>query len=127
MTKFADLLYVTAASLSTSALAVGTVVTLGAAAPGGRTLAQVIADGASDPTKLKVGDTGIPFSLDDGHGGRVVATFTITDSTHITCTAINAVAGGGTTPPAFYAGAQVLVGSDVPDIYLNGMTLGDMT
>jgi len=71
--KFADRLKVTANGTSAAAL------TLGAAAANCRTLAQAIASG-----DLAVGDTGVPFTVDDGAGNWEDSYFTLASSTQLT-------------------------------------------
>lgn len=113
--KFASRLKVTASALGSTTLSAGTVVTLGAAYTDCRTLAQVITDGASDPTAIKVGDTNIPFAFDDG-SNWMDAYCTITSSTQITINQI--ISGSNGTSAVTFAGALPTVYNAVPGDFL---------
>jgi hypothetical protein len=93
--KHIDRLKVVATALSSLTLTVGSVVTMGAAVTGGRTLAQALTDGAGFQYTAKVGDTNITFVVDDGSGIWLNGLWTITDSTHITLTQILTSSNGG--------------------------------
>lgn len=110
--KFADRLKVTAAAMSSTTLAVNTTITMGAAAMGCRTLAQAIATG-----EISVGDTNIPFIVDDGAGNWQSAFFTITSSTVITCTKL--INGSNGTSSATFSGALPSVFNSAPASILN--------
>jgi hypothetical protein len=100
--KFADRLKITATGTSAATI------TFGAAVPGFRTLAQAIADGA-----YVVGDTGVPFTIDDGAGNKETSLFTITSATVLTRTSVRSSSAGGTTPATF-TGATLNVFSAMP-------------
>jgi hypothetical protein len=100
--KFADRLKITATGTSAATI------TFGAAVPGFRTLAQAIADGA-----YVVGDTGVPFTVDDGAGNKETSLFTITSATVLTRTSVRSSSAGGTTPATF-TGATLNVFSSMP-------------
>jgi hypothetical protein len=90
--KFADRLKV-----SGTAGAAG-VFNMGAAATGCRTLAQVITEGSSDPLEIKVGDTGVRFTISDGSGNWLEGSFTITTSSSITLETIESSSAAGASP-----------------------------
>lgn len=101
--KFASRLKVTASAMSSTTLAVNATITLGTAATGCRTLAQAITSG-----EMAVGDTNVPFIVDDGAGNWQDSLFTITSATVVTCTKImgssnngNAVTFSGILPSVF--------------------------
>ena len=100
--KFAERLKFTAAGTSAATI------TLSAAVAGFRTLAQAIADGA-----LAVGDTGVPFTIDDGANNKETSLFTVTSTTVLTRTSVLASSAGGTTAAAF-TGATLSVFSSMP-------------
>jgi hypothetical protein len=100
--KFADRLKFTATGTSAATI------TFGAAVPGFRTLAQAIADSA-----YVVGDTGVPFTIDDGAGNKETSLFTITSATVLTRTSVRSSSAGGTTPATF-TGATLNVFSAMP-------------
>jgi hypothetical protein len=79
---------------------------MGTAATKCRTLTQVIADGASDASAIKVGDTGVQFTVEDASGNWEDGLYTITSSTQITRTSVLASSAGGTTAATF-SGAMV--------------------
>lgn len=93
--KFASRLKVAATLVSAG------VYNMGAAAAKCRTLAQVIADGASDANAIKVGDTGVPFTVEDAAGNWEDGLYAITSSAQITRTSVLASSAGGTTPVTF--------------------------
>jgi hypothetical protein len=105
--KFADRLKFTAAGTSAATI------TFGAAVTGFRTLAQAIADGASDPLAIKVGDTGVPFSIDDGAGNEELSLFTVTSATVLTRTSVLSSSAGGATAATF-TGTSLSVFSSMP-------------
>lgn len=72
-----------------------------AAITGYRTPAQVISDSASDPLGIKVGDTGICFTSDDGAGNKETSLYTLTSTTVLTRTEVQSSTAGGTTPATF--------------------------
>jgi hypothetical protein len=88
--KFADRLKCTATGTSAATI------TLGGAVAGFRTLAQAISDGA-----LAVGDTGVPFTIDDGAGNVETSLFTVTSTTVLTRTSVLSSTAGGTTAETF--------------------------
>jgi hypothetical protein len=100
--KFADRLKFTATGTSAATI------TFSAAVPGFRTLAQAIADGA-----YVVGDTGVPFTIDDGAGNKETSLFTITSATVLTRTSVRSSSTGGATPATF-TGATLNVFSSMP-------------
>ena len=100
--KFAERLKFTATGTSAATI------TLSAAVAGFRTLAQAITDGA-----LAVGDTGVPFTIDDGAGNKETSLFTITSATVLTRTSVLSSSAGGTTAAAF-TGATLSVFSSMP-------------
>jgi hypothetical protein len=100
--KFADRLKFTATGTSAATI------TFGAAVSGFRTLAQAIADGA-----YVVGDTGVPFTIDDGAGNKETSLFTITSATVLTRTSVRSSSAGGTTPATF-TGATLNVFNSMP-------------
>ena len=83
-------------------------ITLSAAVAGFRTLAQAIADGV-----LAVGDTGVPFTIDDGAGNKETSLFTITSATVLTRTSVLSSSAGGTTAATF-TGATLSAFSSMP-------------
>ena len=83
-------------------------ITLSGAVTGFRTLAQAIADGA-----LAVGDTGVPFTIDDGAGNKETSLFTITSATVLTRTSVLSSSAGGTTAATF-TGTTLIVFSSMP-------------
>jgi hypothetical protein len=105
--KFADRLKFTATGASAATI------TFGAAVPGFRTLAQIIADGTNDPQTIKVGDTGVPFTIDDGAGNKETSLFTVTSATVLTRTSVRSSSAGGATPATF-TGATLNVFSSMP-------------
>jgi len=100
--KFAERLKFTATGTSAATI------TLSAAVAGFRTLAQAITDGA-----LKLGDTGVPFSIDDGAGNYETSLFTVTSTTALTRTSVLSSSAGGATPAAF-TGANLSVVNSMP-------------
>lgn len=82
-------------------LASAGVYNMGAAAAKCRTLAQAIADGAGDASAIKVGDTGVPFTIEDAAGNWEDGLYAITSNTQITRTSVVASSAGGTTAAAF--------------------------
>jgi hypothetical protein len=105
--KFADRLKCTATGTSAATI------TLSAAVPGFRTLAQVIADGANDPSAIKVGDKDVPFAIEDGAGNKETSLFTITSTTVLTRTSVLSSSAGGTTAATF-SGTILTVFSSMP-------------
>ena len=100
--KFADRLKFTATGTSAATI------TFGAAVAGCRTLAQAITDGA-----LAVGDTGVPFTVEDGSGAWEDSLFTITSNTQITRTSVLASSGGGAVAAPF-TGSALTVFNTMP-------------
>lgn len=100
--KCADRLKFTA--IGTSAATI----TLSAAVAGFRTLAQAIADGA-----LAVGDTGVPFSIDDGAGNCETSLFTVTSATVLTRNTVLSSSAGGKAPATF-SGSTLTVFNSIP-------------
>ena len=100
--KFADRLKFTATGTSAATI------TLSAAVVGFRTLAQAIADGA-----LVIGDTGVPFTIDDGAGNKETSLFTISSATVLTRTSVLSSSAGGTTAATF-SGAALSVFNSMP-------------
>lgn len=82
--KFADRLKVSSTGTSAASL------TLGAALLGCRTLAQVIALG-----EMAVGETNIPFTVDDGAGNVQTGLYNIASTTQITLVAILSSSNSG--------------------------------
>jgi hypothetical protein len=81
--KFANRLSQNTTGTSTS------VVNLATTTPKGmRTLAKVIAVGANDPKALKVGDTNVPYTIEDDAGNWLEGLYTITSETQLTRTKI---------------------------------------
>ena len=100
--KFAERLKFTATGTSAATI------TLSAAVAGFRTLAQAIADGA-----LAVGDTGVPFTIDDGAGNKETSLFNVTSATVLTRMSVLSSSAGGTTAATF-AGATLSVFNSMP-------------
>jgi len=105
--KFAERLKFTATGTSAATI------TLSAAVAGFRTLAQAIADGGNDPSAIKVGDTGVPFTIDDGAGNKETSLFTVTSATMLTRTSVLSSSAGGTTAATF-TGATLSVFNSMP-------------
>lgn len=108
--KFADRLKFTATGTDASTI------TFGAAVTGFRTLAQAIADGASDPLAIKVGDTSVPFSIDDGAGNFEMSLYTVTSATVLSRTSVLSSSAGGTTAATF-TGSSLSVYSSMPSSF----------
>jgi hypothetical protein len=105
--KFAERLKFTATGASAATI------TLSAAVAGFRTLAQAIADGTNDPSAIKVGDSGVPFTIEDGAGNKETSLFTVTSATVLTRTSVLSSSAGGTTAATF-SGATLTVFSSMP-------------
>lgn len=88
--KFADRLKFTATVADAT-------LTFSAAVTGFRTLAQVIAEGASDPLAIKAGDTGVCFAVEDASGNKEVSLFSVT-GTSITRTSVLWSTAGAAAP-----------------------------
>lgn len=114
--KFATRLKFTAVGSNASTITVAGSVT------GCRTLAQVISDGVSDSTAIKVGDSGVPFVVDDGNGNWEDSLFTITSNTVITRESVVSSSAGGTTVPT-YTGATLTVFNTVPGSWLRKVVI----
>jgi hypothetical protein len=100
--KFADRLKFTATGTSAATI------TLSAGVTGFRTLAAAIADGA-----LAVGDTDVPFTVEDSAGNNETSLFTVTSATVLTRTSVLSTSAGGTTAATF-TGATLTVFSAMP-------------
>jgi hypothetical protein len=114
--KFADRLKVTASGLSSQTLAVGAVITMGAAVTNCRTLAQAISDGAANPFAIKVGDTGVTFNIEDGTAWQDCEC-TINSNTQITVTKI--LNGSNGTSAATFTSSTPQVYNCVPSDWLS--------
>lgn len=117
---FEDRLKVTATSLSSQTLAVGATIGMGAALSNCRTLATCITDGASDPLRIKVGSTGVPFSIDDGTAWQDCEC-TITSTTQITVTKI--LNGSNGTNAATFSSSTPTVYNCVPGNWLTRVSV----
>lgn len=105
--KFADRCKFNAAGTSAATI------TVAAAVLGFRTLAQVISESASDPLGIKVGDTNVPFVVDDGAGNEEFGFYTVTSTTVLTRTSVLQSSAGGTNPATF-TGAVLSVFNSMP-------------
>lgn len=111
--KFVDRLKFVAAGASAAT------VTVSAALPGFRTLAQAISDG-----DLAIGDTRVPFSIEDRVGNKETSLFTVTSSTVLTRTAVLSSTRGGKTPAIFVGTLSVF--NTVPASFVSKLTEGPL-